>query len=151
MVLIIIYSCERDDFCLSNPVTPNLVIRLHDVDDEDDTKQIDSLTIWAEGNDVLYSNTTTDSIVLPLNTLTTNTVYNLLHLEDGEEILETFTISYTPEEEYVSRSCGFRIIFNETSLNRDTEGNENVWISSFTPDTITTINNQGSAHVKIFH
>jgi len=151
-LIILILSCEKDDFCILTPVTPNLVIRFHDVDDEDETKEVDSLYVWAEGMDSIYNYTTSsvgiDSIALPLNTLSENTVY---HLAQGTSLLDTFTISYTTEEEYVSRSCGFRVIFNNIELDNNTEGNEDSWISSFTPNTLTTINEQESAHVKIYH
>jgi len=148
MLLIIIYSCEKDDFCLTNPVTPNLVIRFYDASNEDNTKQVDSLTVWAEGKDSLYIGVSSDSIALPLNTLANNTVY---HLSNGYTTLETFTIQYATEEEYISRSCGFRVIFNDILINRDTTEIEDTWITSFTPDTITTINSQENAHIEIFH
>jgi len=150
MILIIIYSCEKDDFCLTNPVTPNLIIRLYDIDDRDDTKTIDSLSIWAINKDTLstYYNITSDSIVVPLNTLATNTVYVLAN---GTQKSDTITINYNTEDEYVSRSCGFRVIFNEVLLNKGIETSDNTWISAIERDTITTINSQESAHVKIYH
>lgn len=146
-LIILSFACEKDDFCISTPVTPNLVIRFHDSDDRDETKQVDSLFVWAQGKDTIsrYNNVSTDSIAIPLNTLEENTVYNLAQ---GTRFLETFTISYTPEEDFVSRSCGFRIIFNDVNLTKDTE---NTWIDDFSPNTITLINNQANAHVKIFH
>jgi len=143
-------SCEKDDFCVSNPVTPNLILRLYDANDEDETKEIDSLYVWAEGRDTLLG-VSTDSITIPLNTIASNTIYNLLMLDDGEEFLETFTIAYTTEDDYVSRSCGYRVIFNDVTFNQDTANSDTGWISSFTPNTLTTINSQESAHVKIFH
>ena len=152
MVLIIIYSCEKDDFCLINPVTSNLVIRLHDASNEDDTKTLDSLFVWAEGRDTIYDGTTAiDSLAIPLNTLASNTVYHLSQMEDGKELLETFTIEYTIEDVFVSRSCGFRVVFNDVTITRNTTGNTNTWISSFSPETLTTIDNQENAHIKIFH
>ncbi|MFT6698855.1 MAG: hypothetical protein ACJAVD_000340, partial [Porticoccaceae bacterium] len=48
--------------------------------------------------------------------------------------------------EYVSRSCGYKIIFNEVTFTSD-----NTWITDFTPETLTTIDNQNEAHVQIFH
>lgn len=147
-LIILIFSCEKDDFCITNPVTPNLVIRFYDATNEDETKNVDSLYVWAAGKDSLYINATTDSIAIPLNTLATNTVY---HLAKGTLLLETFTIDYTTEDEFISRSCGFRVIFNDINLNNDATVTEDAWISSFTPDIITTINEQETAHVKIFH
>ena len=58
----------------------------------------------------------------------------------------TFTINYTTQEEYVSRSCGFKILFNDVTFESD-----NTWITEFTPEILTTIDNQNAAHVQIFH
>ena len=60
--------------------------------------------------------------------------------------INQFTIKYTPEDEYISRSCGFRTIFNEVTFISD-----NTWISDFTPEAVTTIDHQNEAHVQIFH
>ena len=147
-LILLIFSCEKDDFCITNPVTPNLVIRFYDATDEDETKDVIDLSVWVAGKDSLYASVTADSIAIPLNTLATNTVYNL---SKGTDLLETFTIDYTTEDEFISRSCGFRVIFNDVNLNNDATVTEEAWISSFTPNTITTINEQETAHVKIFH
>ena len=144
-VIIIIFACEKDDFCISNPVTPNLVLRFYDATDESTTQEVDSLYIWAEGMDTIHSNHTTDSIAIPLNTLASSTTYILAQ---GTQKLDTLTLEYDPEEEYVSRSCGFRIIFNNIVVSADDEVK---WIQSATPQNISSINNQDQAHVRIFH
>lgn len=145
-LILLIFSCEKDDFCTTNPVTPSLVLDLYDMNDMDALKSVDSLYVWATGKDSLYVNASINSITIPLNSLDTNTVYNFAK---GTSLLNTFTIRYTTEEEYISRSCGFRIIFNDVTIENGT--NPNTWISSFTPETLTTINSQESAHVKIYH
>jgi hypothetical protein len=61
--------------------------------------------------------------------------------------IATFTIAYTTQEEYVSRSCGYKIIFNDVSF----ETEPTSWILDFTPRSLTTIDNQNAAHVQIFH
>lgn len=142
LTIISISSCEKDDFCTKNPVTPNLVLRFYDTDNRETLKDVSTFYVWAEGKDTIFENVSTDSIYIPLNTLTAETVYNL---STGNTV-NKFTIKYTPEEEYVSRSCGFKVIFNEVSFSSD-----NSWITDFTPETLTTIDNQNEAHVKIFH
>ena len=101
-----------------------------------------SFYIWAEGKDTIFENISADSIYIPLNSLATETVYNF---SKGNTINQ-FTIKYTPEDEYISRSCGFRTIFNEVTFISD-----NTWISDFTPEAVTTIDHQNEAHVQIFH
>lgn len=142
LIIILISACEKDDFCTQNPVTPNLVLRFYDDTNRETLKNIPTLYVWAEGKDSIYTNASTDSIAIPLNSLATETMYNF---SDGTTV-NKFTITYTPEEEYVSRSCGFRVIFNDATFTSD-----NTWITDFTPSTLTTINSQSSAHVQVFH
>ncbi|WP_298777767.1 DUF6452 family protein [uncultured Polaribacter sp.] len=140
--IIIISACEKDDFCLQYPVTPNLVLRFYDADDRETTKEVTDFYIWAEGKDSIYANISTDSLAIPLNSLATETVYNF----STGDVVNQFTINYTTEDEYVSRSCGFKVIFNDVTFTSD-----NTWITDFTPETLTTIDNQDEAHVQIFH
>ena len=142
IVIIVISACEKDDFCTQNPVTPNLVLRFYDDANRETLKSVETLYVWVAGKDSIYTNVNTDSIAIPLNSLATETMYNF---SNGTTV-NTFTISYTPEEEYISRSCGFRIIFNDATFTSN-----NIWITDFTPSTLTTINSQSSAHVQVFH
>ena len=139
---IIITSCEKDDYCLKNPVTPNLILRFYDDSNRKTLKSVDELYVWSTGKDSIFSNVKSDSIYLPLNSNTTKTVY---HLSNGSSV-DTFTITYTPEEEFVSRSCGFKINFQEVSFSSNT-----FWIKDFTPSSLTTIDSQNAAHVQIYH
>ncbi|MFK8060098.1 MAG: DUF6452 family protein [Polaribacter sp.] len=151
-ILLIITSCEKDDFCLQNPVTPNLVITFFDDANRLIPKDVERLSIIALSKTAnLITNITTDSIAIPLNSLATETVYKLtMNNVDGataNDVIATFTIKYTPKNDYVSRSCGFRVIFDDVSFSAD-----NSWIKNITPtSTITNIDNQNSAHVQIFH
>ncbi|WP_405606160.1 DUF6452 family protein [Polaribacter sp. Asnod1-A03] len=141
-ITLFISACEKDDFCLENPVTPNLVLRFYDDVNRETLKKPASLYVWAEGKDSIFSDVTLDSIYIPLNSLELETVYNF---SDGTNV-DQFTISYTTEEEYVSRSCGYKIIFNDVNFT-----STNTWITDFTPTTLTTIDNQDAAHVQIYH
>jgi len=143
LVSFIISACEKDDFCVINPVTPNLVLRFYDDINRETLKNVDDFYVWAEGKDTIFKNVSTDSIYIPLNNLSTETVYNL----STGNIVNKFTIRYIPKEEYVSRSCGFRMVFNDVTF----APNLSTWIKDFTPNSLTVIDNQNSAHVKIFH
>ncbi|SDS00140.1 hypothetical protein SAMN05216503_1651 [Polaribacter sp. KT25b] len=153
LITIIFSTCEKDDFCVKNPITPNLVLRFYDETNQETLKTAKLLSVWAEGKDTIddYTSITTDSIAIPLNSLTTETIYHLkINEEDGakaDNLYTTFTINYTPEDVYVSRSCGYKVIFNDVTFSSD---NTN-WIKEFTPETLTIIEDQNSAHVQIFH
>ena len=151
-VLLINTSCEKDDFCLQNPITPNLIITFYDEVNRETPKNVRRFSIIAQGKtDSLFTNSTSDSIAIPLNSIDTKTVYTLKKNDADGTIannqIATFTIEYTPQDEYVSRSCGYRVIFNNITFSKDT----NSWIKDFTPNVSTTIDNQNAAHVQIYH
>ena len=149
-VILALIACEKDDFCTQNPVTPNLVLRFYDKDDTNDLKNVERLSIIAEGKtDSLFVGRTTDSIAIPLNSLAEKTVYTLkMNTVDGNianNQTATLTIEYKPEDDYVSRSCGYRIVFADVTLNHSG------WIDNLSTNSIPLIDNQAKAHVQVYH
>lgn len=141
LFITIITACEKDDFCTQNPVTSKLILRFYDADNKTTTKEAESLYVWAEGKDSLFVNIATDSLVLPLNSNSNQTIYNF----SKNGVIEQLTINYMAENKYISRSCGFKISFNDVSFSPS-----NNWITDFT--TIeTTLDNQDAAHFQVFH
>lgn len=142
-----IFSCEKDDFCTENPVTPNLVIKFNNFSDTDKTKKTDSLSVWATGKkDSIYKKVSLDSIAIPLNSITEKTVYNF---SKGKDSISKITIFYEPKEKFVSRSCGYKVIFNNVKLSK--ENSAKSWIDSLSTKEIETINNQENAHITFYH
>ena len=142
ITLITLFSgCEKDDFCIE-PVTPKFVIRFYDALNDTELKNTNNLYVWADGRDTIYSGVSTDSIALPLELDGSITLYNLSQGND----LDQLTIKYDLEQDYVSRSCGFRAIFSNVFVNYT-----NNWIDYINPETIPFIDNDNQAHVKIFH
>ena len=147
-IALLVYSCENDDFCIE-PVTPNMVIRFYNATNITQTKSVENLSVNPEGLDELYSNANLDSILIPLDVTSNQIIYNL----SSESNIEIITINYDVEEIFVSRSCGFKAIFNNVSVTSDVS---NDWIIGLTETlentiTIPTIDNETAAHVKIFH
>lgn len=62
--------------------------------------------------------------------------------------LDIIEISYTPEFVYVSRACGYKNIFNDLVITEDDDLDP--WISSI-EIVETTIENENTVHVRIFH
>jgi hypothetical protein len=151
LFLALFSACEKDDICLS-PTTPKLVLRFYDNANQASLKSVENLSIWAEGKDTIsnYKSVSLDSVAIPLNVNTSQTVYHLkTNSVDGNtanNVSNTLTINYTTTEEHVSRSCGFKTIFNNVTITSN-----NGWIQSYTPTSLTIIDNETSAHVKIFH
>ncbi len=148
IIALLVSSCEKDDFCIE-PVTPNMIIRFYNATNIAQTKPVTDLSVYSEGFDELYTNANLDSILIPLDVTSNQIIYNL----SSEGNFDVITINYDIEEVFVSRSCGFKAIFNNVSISSDIS---NDWIIGLTETldntiTIPTIDNETAAHVKIFH
>ena len=148
LIALLVSSCEKDDFCIE-PITPNMVIRFYNATNITQTKPVEDLSVTPEGFDELYSNANLDSILIPLDVTSNQIIYNL----SSESNIDIITINYDVEEVFVSRSCGFKAIFDNVSVTSDVS---NDWIIGLTETlentiTIPTIDNETAAHVKIFH
>jgi len=160
LLISVFISCEKDDICSADTgTTPMLILRFYDIADEEETKAVPNLLVYGV-NDldeiVLFdhiglSASNKDSIAIPLRT-DSNTTRFVLH-RDFEGDFETgnfdiITANYNGEDVYVSRACGYKSIFNELALNLEPD-TENWVINSEILNT--TVNNETTAHVKIFH
>lgn len=148
LITIFVSSCEKDDFCI-DPTTPNMIIRFYNATNNTQTKAVSDLSVNPQGFDELYSNANLDSIVIPLDVTSNQIIYNLI----SESNLDVITINYDVEEVFVSRSCGFKAIFNNVSVTSDVS---NDWILGLTETldntiTIPTIDDESTAHIQIFH
>lgn len=137
-------SCEVDDICVEDVITPKLIIEFYDVTNILENKEVDTLSIWIEGKDKLYDAVQTDSIAIPLDLNANNTKYLL----SKSDTIDYFHIYHTNKEIFVSRSCGFKMNFtlqNETQLT-------NEWTDGFeTNESPQTIENEQTVHIKIYH
>ncbi len=157
LAVLLSLSCERDDICIDE-VTPKLIIRFYDFENPELFKDVANIKVNIEGADGDYVNETittlTDSIALPINVAGNQTRYTLtlqenevLEQEENADILE---ITYIQEDVFVSRPCGYKAIFNEVVP--DLEKDEDNWIDEIVPlSDPLDINNESSAHVKIYH
>jgi hypothetical protein len=150
-------SCERDDICIDE-ITPKLIIRFYDFENPELFKDVANLKVNIEGVEEDYVNETitslTDSISLPINVSVNETRYVLTLQEtdilEQEENPDVLVITYTQEDVFVSRPCGYKAIFND--VEPDLEMDEDNWIDDVVPlSSPLEINNESSAHVKIYH
>lgn len=151
-----ISACEKDDICVDGN-TPLLVLRFYDAQDTGNLKSVANLRIIGagQGNPVntFTDRSTTDSVAIPLRADQSPTQFFLILNSADEDDLETGNIdtlnfTYTVEEVFVSRACGFIANFND--LDPELTAGADNWIQSIEV-VDTTVTNQFSAHVKIFH
>jgi hypothetical protein len=168
--LIANYSCERDDICPeSTPTTPRLIIDLYDLGDQETQKNVFDLRIQGVGNDNALPGfdvaSSANSIILPLRTDASSTQYKL-HIDyaindngtpdnpdddfaEGNE--DIITISYTTEEIYVSRACGYKTIFKNVSILLDTDDTDPWILLREAINDNQSVEDETTTHFNIFH
>ena len=152
-----IASCEKDDICVDGD-TPLLVIRFYDIQDTAVTKPASGLRVIGIGQgdpvNTFSDRSDTDSIAIPLRITGEETSFVfILDSADEEEVetgnRDTLRFSYSPEEVFISRACGYVMNFN--GLEASASASDTVpWVQQIqvvAPD----VTNQLSPHVKIFH
>tara|TARA_B100000809_G_scaffold266760_1_gene331258 strand:+ start:4764 stop:5213 length:450 start_codon:yes stop_codon:yes gene_type:complete len=133
-------SCEDDDFCYEE-TTPRLIFGFYDKDSPT-TKKALPIYVWADSKDSIYQLATVDSILVPLDTQKTSTLYKIA----STNIIDEFNFNYTVSDKYISESCGYIAIFNDFSLKSHTSN----WIDRV-DITVTKVENETQTHVKIYH
>lgn len=157
LLCILLLSCERDEICLED-ITPKLIIRFHNANIPDEVKSVLNLIVEIEGIDGEYTNETikvlTDSISIPLVVTENNTRFILTIPGDDsagtEDNIDTISLVYTQQDIFISRSCGYKTIFNDVEGALVTDDDN--WIKAIEAqvDPLEIID-ENSAHVKIYH
>ncbi|MDX1828266.1 MAG: DUF6452 family protein [Lutibacter sp.] len=136
-------SCEKDDICI-DAITPNLIIRFYNDTLQTELKKVELDSVWAINKNGLsaYKGVSTDSIAIPLD-LTENTTKYII---ENNSVKDTIEFSYSRNDVFVSRSCGYKTIFDNLQISNNT----NNWIKSITINN-TTISDEKAAHINIYH
>lgn len=163
-ILLFGLGCEKDDICTdTNATTAKLIIRFYDIATPETPKVVNKLLVQGVDNNYTYgTESTRDSIAIPLRILENNTSYKLIKdfevndngtpddtsddFATGNE--DVIIINYTNNQVYVSKACGFKNIFTNTNFGFTNDGDN--WILNTTIEN-STIENQNNAHVHIFH
>ena len=148
VALLSLTSCEPDDICLEDtPRTPKLIVVFYDKNQSDSKKSITDLQVKGMDMEGILYNTTTDSIALPLKTLAGSTSFSLTATQNGNATEDIITFNYNPEDQFISRACGYKTIFNNLTFST---GNTLNFISEIEILT-NSISISNNIHVKILH
>ena len=153
IIMHMLSSCERDEICI-DPITPKLSIVFYDVEDVETPKPINDLAIKIldiDGEDVDLDPTSSDSINIPLNIYALQTTIVLTTNSKDPNLIneDTLRIGYEPEDVFVGRSCGYKSVFKNVTIDTNFD-DDNKWLRSLT-EIQTEILNETTAHVKILH
>jgi len=146
-------SCETDTICIDE-TTPHLVIRFYNKDDISKFKKVTNLKVSVKNtldeSVQIGSVSSIDSIALPLNVdLDLTKIYLTKNATDTSDGIEnTFILNYSREEVFVSRSCGYKTIYNTINISDSNITND--WITNILVIK-TEVDNENQAHLNIFH
>ena len=170
IIAMLTFSCEKDDICDANtPTTPRLIIKFYDILNPATVKSVKDLKITSLVDgvekaiifDKINIDILNDTIVaLPLKINENLTKYKFIFNTKAENpsliAEDDLTINYTRKDEFVSRACGFKTLFemnasnqNQVILNENpgiTSGN---WIKDI-QIIQPKIYSENETHIKIF-
>lgn len=164
IVITCCYNCERDDICAaSTQTTANLIIEAFDVDNPTQNRDIRNLRIQGIGNDApllvdgVEITSQTNMLSLPLRTDADVTQFILQRdftvddqgMPNGGNS-DTITVSYTREDRFISRACGFSTIYTNVTVVLEDENDDDLWISQLRQEN-QTIEDEEEAHFSLFH
>jgi hypothetical protein len=159
-----LWSCEKDDLCAeTTPTTPRLVLGFFSATNSTEARSLD-LNVFTEGSQDTIRLGALRQVSLPLRTDGTATKWALtynrpdINFPDGIDAnTDYLEFKYTTREEYVSRACGYKILFtleDDTDLVRnpvisEVPGSTRLWIDD--AEVLTTnIENENDIHIKVY-
>lgn len=148
VLMLCLTACEPDDICLEGtPGSPNLIVVFYDKNQTDTKKSVIDLQVKGLDMETLLYDSTTDSISLPIKTISSSTSFSLLTTQNGNTLEDIITFNYDPEDKFISRACGYKTRFNNLTFSTSNTLNWIEFIELLT-DSISDTNN---THVKILH
>jgi len=174
VVLFLFLSCEKDDICdNSTATTSRLVIGFYDFNNRAVAKNVTNLKVTGDGalTPIIFNASATDeskfltnasTISIPLKTNADQTKYTFILNANtgGTPASDIILFNYGRNNDYVSRACGFKTVFDFSKKPAGTtdftlNGNSTppfgspAWIKDV-EITKTNINNEKETHVKIY-
>lgn len=174
VILFLFLSCEKDDICdNSTATTSRLVIQFFDFNNRAVAKNVTNLKVTGEGaltpivfnasaTDELKFLTSASTISIPLKTNSDQVKYTFILNANtgGTPSSDIIIFNYGRNNEYVSRACGFKTIFDFSKRPAGTNAftlNGNRTPPFGSPAWIRDIeiiqpnrNNEKETHVKIY-
>ena len=151
--LSILNGCTRDDICSEGTATtPLLIITFKDSANPLEAKEVPNLTVeTADDNSTqVITQTSTDSIAIPLNPSANLTTYRFKSDDEGTNPnTDILGFAYSHEDIYVNRACAFKTVYSDLLVSLEDEGTAN-WVVSI-EILNQTIENETQAHITILH
>lgn len=116
LFVLVVSGCERDDVCPGDtPTTPRLILEFYNNDVTTSLKAFTMLDIREIDSEDTLRYTNASRIEVPLRTDTDSCTWiftiNPEADDPSQTRTDTLTFSYSRENLYVSRACGFKTVF----------------------------------------
>ncbi|MCI4444063.1 MAG: hypothetical protein JHC39_11240 [Lentimicrobium sp.] len=162
-------SCEKDDICDANtPTTPRLVIVFYDINNPSVLKNVTNLKVIGDGKTegIVFNESATgdekyltngSTISIPLKTDVNTTKYSFI-LNSGNANptltdIDEVTFNYTREDVFVSRACGFKVLFtfdpSTPIVHTSVPTTKLKWMQYISVEK-SNIANENETHIKVF-
>lgn len=149
-------GCEKDDICdPATSTTPSVVIEFYDADSPNTLQTVTNLRIVANGvADAVPGTTGVSKIKVPIRTTADSTTFDFIQngadTDTTNDNTDVVTFTYTRETLYVSRACGYKVIFDLTNTNANlvTPDADN-WIENIVISQ-PNIETENETHIKIY-
>lgn len=158
LILVIIIAafagCQHNDICTENqPATPKMVVKFYDYENQNQLKAVEEFNAREiNSEEYYYGNNKNDTLVkIPLRTNHESTTYEFVLNKDSLNSQSTLIeFTYSPEEVYINRPCGFKTEFEDFNA-EVLDNNPGSWIKAIEIPHENTINDEESAHLYIYH
>lgn len=149
-------GCEKDDIC--DPLTsttPGVVIEFYDAASPNTLKPVTNLRLKApEFTTFIDVTNGVSKIAVPIKTTADTTtlefIQNGVTADTTDDNTDVLTFAYTRETLYVSRACGYKIVFDLTSTDTNIlAADADNWIDHIVI-TQPNIETENDTHIKIY-
>jgi len=144
LLLIGITACRKDDIC-TDEGTPDLKIKFFDAGNHATEKAVDTLYLIAlpKQDTLVAGQTKVSGLSIPLNVNADLSKFIFVTQQNKDTVI----FHYTRETIFVSKACGYKVIFHQ--LNVDLQHDNNNWIKQIDIIYHDVVND--SIHLKIYH
>lgn len=149
-----LFACEKDDLCDgSENQTPRLHVVLLDQFNVETKKPAEYVKMYISGEENYIERYNTADLYLPLLPGTTSTewVIEIYDVAGQEHFLigtEQLRFTYTPENKYISKACGFKTNYNAFGYLR--LDSQLPWIGGISLNT-NSITNEENVHIQVYY
>mgnify|MGYP003682025865 CR=1 FL=1 len=151
LMLLILFSCEKDDICLEGtPATPRMIVLFKDYENPETKKDVSELIIRGLGLADSLTTFTGDSIAIPLRNNYEFTQYEFTLSTYSPTLSDSLQINHRQFDTYINRACGYKstFIFENPFFYKLIQSKG--WIKNI-QKTRDTLSDEKSSHLAIYH